>query len=73
MNYFAAEGVGNRVGGSLFRKLAGIGIAEDHARRLDLRFKSGGLLLSVRCSNHLGTKRVMKLLKQTGAEEIWAT
>ena len=73
MNYFAEEGVENRVAGSLVRKLAGIGITENHAKRLARCIKSGGLLLSVRCSNNLGTKRVMKLLKQTGAEEIWAT
>jgi hypothetical protein len=72
MNSFALKGVEDCVIGTLFRKLAGIGIAENHARRYDRRIKSGGLLLSVRCSNHLGTQRVMKLLKQTGAEEIWS-
>ena len=70
MDSFALEGEADCVVGSLARTLAGIGIAEYHAKRYECRLRSGGLLFSVHCRHHAGAQRAKELLEQKGAEDI---
>jgi hypothetical protein len=48
----------------------GMGISGEDARRLEERIRSGGVMLSVRCSSSVSVTRAENLLKQAGAQDI---
>ena len=62
-------GSGGMLGG-IIGALLGIGIPEYEAKRYEGRIKQGAILLSVHCQGPLSVAKAIKLLKDTGAEDI---
>jgi hypothetical protein len=69
MAALAGVGAGTVLGG-LTGALVGLGIPEYEAKRYEGRIRSGGILLSVHCSNEHWVHRAKEMLKHTGAEDI---
>lgn len=51
------------------RTLIGLGFSQDDARRLGYRLSDVGALIYVSCKEHDRTKRVIELMRRTGAQE----
>lgn len=56
--------------GDLAGAFVGMRIPGDDARRLEDRIRSGGAMLSVRCSSSVSVTRAENLLKQAGAQDV---
>jgi hypothetical protein len=67
----AGLGAGTVLGG-LTGALVGAGIPEYEAKRYEGRIRSGGVLLSVHCTDEHWINRAKEMLKHTGAEDIAA-
>ena len=68
----AGTGVGGTAGG-LIGGLIGLGIPEYEAKRYEGRIKEGGILLSVHCDNNEWKNKALRILKDTGADDVSAT
>jgi hypothetical protein len=69
MAALAGVGAGTVLGG-ITGALVGLGIPEYEAKRYEGRIRSGGVLLSVHCSDEHWVNRAKEMLKHTGAEDI---
>jgi hypothetical protein len=69
MAALAGVGAGTVLGG-LTGALIGLGIPEYEAKRYEGRIRSGGVLLSVHCTDDHWVHRSKEMLKHTGAEDI---
>jgi hypothetical protein len=69
MAALAGVGAGTVIGG-LTGALVGLGIPEYEAKRYEGRIRSGGVLLSVHCTDDHWIARAKEMLKHTGAEDI---
>lgn len=72
MGALAGLGVGAATGG-LLGVLVGMGIPEYEAKRYENRVKTGGILVSVRCTDSAEVKKAKTHLKQCGGEDVAAT
>jgi hypothetical protein len=71
MSALAGLGAGTVLGG-LSGALVGLGIPEYEAKRYEGRIRSGGVLLSVHCSDDHWVTRAKEMLKHTGGDDIAA-
>jgi hypothetical protein len=69
MAALAGVGAGTVIGG-LTGALVGLGIPEYEAKRYEGRIRSGGVLLSVHCTDDHWVNRAKEMLRHTGAEDI---
>ena len=69
MAALAGVGAGTVLGG-LTGALVGVGIPEYEAKRYEGRIRSGGVLLSVHCTDEHWVNRPKEMLRHTGAEDI---
>jgi hypothetical protein len=69
MAALAGVGAGTVLGG-LTGALVGVGIPEYEAKRYEGRIRSGGVLLSVHCTDDHWVSRAKEMLKHTGAEDV---
>jgi hypothetical protein len=69
MAALAGVGAGTVIGG-LTGALVGLGIPEYEAKRYEGRIRSGGVLLSVHCTDDHWINRAKEMLRHTGAEDI---
>ena len=65
----AGLGAGTVLGG-LTGALVGAGIPEYEAKRYEGRIRSGGVLLSIHCTDEHWINRAKEMLRHTGAEDI---
>src|SRR3989475_1719489 len=72
MAALAGVGAGGVVGG-ITGALIGMGIPEYEAKRYEGRVRGGGVLLSVHSDDSDWSSRAMRILEQTGAEDISST
>lgn len=72
MALLSGVGVGGAVGG-VAGALIGAGIPEYEAKRYEGRVHKGGVLISVHCDDSDHKKKAMKILEDSGAQDVSAT